>query len=847
MNFDQLGPSWRTENEAVVSAAPTEEKRLERYVTTTRATERFWSKILRRDLIETAACLFVIYSFGRSLLGAFDGFALPRVAATGMVVNIAAAVFVMWRLYRTRTSTPAPRLDVPMREYCENEIKRVDKQIAMLRSVHVWYLAPFYLGVTLFFFAIDGLCTEFVGITFLVTVMYAFIFALNRSVASTSMTDLRNDLVALRDSLTTESAPGRAAADPPDRTKETWRFVISWILILLASVAGMALFGWIVDVEYPKRSPFDGIRWREETPEVRLEDDWYELVSIDSVATADILSFCKWNYFAKWRMRFEEDLVEVLTQMGHEPGDTVRLVVSPLDSDDELVLNEMPMSEAKRWAIKAAAMSRGREEPPANENDPNRRQDPSAAAEPSRLPTQPGDETMRTTATLLSGLLLTNAAVAVTPEQIDRLAKPYVDSETVVGMTVGVLQGDEATVRGYGHFSESDSRVPDGATIYEIGSVSKVFTGLLLADAIAMGRVSPVTPVDELLPASIKMPRREKTLPIRLWHLATHTSGLPRLPTNLEPSDPNNPYADYDGKRLAAFLREYQPLKRPGEKMAYSNFGAGLLGELLAQEQETTYESLLESRVAEPLGLADTTIQLTDDQKARLAPPHLVGGAPGHNWDLGKLAGAGAIRSTVDDLMKFAAAQLDPPEGKLGQAIDFAWMIHQKPIADTDFAMGFGWHVARDGSTRWHNGETGGYHSAVFVSRDLNAAVVVLTNTATGEIDQLAEQIIQSAAGMPVEPRVFPEKAEVAPEVMQRYVGKYAITPAFVLTVSIEGGKLMVGATGQSTYPLAPESETLWRHQAVDAKLEFHVDKAGNCSSVDLLQNGMRQKAKRID
>lgn len=446
-------------------------------------------------------------------------------------------------------------------------------------------------------------------------------------------------------------------------------------------------------------------------------------------------------------------------------------------------------------------------------------------------------------------IALATVATAAEPLDItiDRLAKPYVESQTVVGMTIGVLRGDETAVRGYGRFSESDSRVPDGETLYEIGSVSKVFTGLLLADAIVEGRVSPVTPVDDLLPKTIQMPRREKTLPIRLWHLSTHTSGLPRLPSNLEPSDPNNPYADYDGKRLAKFLREHQPSKRPGEEIAYSNFGVGLLGELLAQERKTTYESLLETRIAEPLDLADTTIGLTDDQKGRLAPPHLIGGAPGHNWDLGKLAGAGAIRSTADDLLKFAAAQLDPPEGKLGQAIDFAWMIHQKPIKESDFAMGFGWHVARDGSTRWHNGQTGGYHGAVFINRSLNAAVVLFTNTATGEVDQLAEQIMQSLAGIPVEPREFPKGAEVAPEVMRRYVGRYAITPAFVLTVSIQGGKLMVGATGQSTFPLAPETETLWRHQAVDAKLEFQVDKAGRCNSVDLLQNGLRQSAKRIE
>jgi hypothetical protein len=358
MNFDQLGQSWRDENEATVSEAPAEDKRLEQYVATTRATERFWAKVLRRDLIETAACLFVIYSFGRSLLDSFDGFALPRVAATGMVVNILAAVYVMWRLYRTRTSTPTSRIDATMREYCESEINRVDKQVAMLRSVHVWYLAPFYVGVTLIFFAIDGLCTEFVGITFLVTVLYAFLFALNRFAASTTMTDLRNELVSLLDSLTAESAPVRAAADPPDHSQESRRFIIRWFLILFVAGAGGSIVAWLTDFEYPKRSPFDAVRWQGDTSEVRLGDEWFRPVSIDGVAVEDILAFSKRNYYAKWQMRFEEDLVEVMTRMGHEPNKTVRLVVTPLDSDEQRVMEAVPMSEAKRWAIKRAAAAR---------------------------------------------------------------------------------------------------------------------------------------------------------------------------------------------------------------------------------------------------------------------------------------------------------------------------------------------------------------------------------------------------------------------------------------------------------------------------------------------------------
>ncbi len=447
---------------------------------------------------------------------------------------------------------------------------------------------------------------------------------------------------------------------------------------------------------------------------------------------------------------------------------------------------------------------------------------------------------------LVALLTQTTARAVDLPEQMDQLTQPYIDSETVMGVSIGVIQGDKTFARGYGRLSADKSQTPDGRTIYEIGSVSKVFTSLLLADAVVSGRVSLVTPAEELLPAGIEMPRRDEALPIRLWHLATHTSGLPRLPDNLQPADPNNPYADYDGKRLAAFLGKYQPRKKPGETIEYSNLGGGLLGDLLCFESKTKYEELLEQRIAKPLGMNDTRIELDKERLARLAPPHAEGGVAGHVWEFEQLAGAGAIRSTIDDMLKFARANLEPPEGKLGQAIDLAWLIHQKPIEDTDFAMGLGWHVARDGSTRWHNGQTGGYHAQLLINRKFNAAVVVLTNTATMEVDRLAEQIMRMAAGSTEQPRKFDKQIEIAPEVLKNYAGQYELAPGIVFTVTAEDDKLLVGLTGQQTFRVYPRSKVEWYYKVVDATLTFQLDGQGRCDALELFQNGVRQQAKRI-
>lgn len=439
------------------------------------------------------------------------------------------------------------------------------------------------------------------------------------------------------------------------------------------------------------------------------------------------------------------------------------------------------------------------------------------------------------------------ASAADLTKQIDQLSQPYVDSETVVGMSIGVLYDGKSLVRGYGKLAADDPRTPDGRTIYEIGSVTKVFTGLLLADAVVAERVSLTTPVDQLLPRNVKLRRADPERPIELSQLSTHTSGLPRLPDNLKPADSNNPYADYDEAALLAFLNGYQPPQKPGAAIAYSNLGVGLLGYLLARERSVDYDALLQQRIAQPLEMPDTRIKLNAAQQQRLAAPHLDGGAPGRNWDLDALAGAGAIRSDVDDMLKFAAANLHPDDQPLGKAIELAWAVHQQPLAGKDFAMGLGWHVARDGATRWHNGQTGGYHAAIFLNRKLDIAVVVLANTATAEIDVLAEQLMRLLAGAKEEPRLFPKLVKVPAETLKSYAGKYQLAPGALFNVTAEDDKLLVGLTGQPTFRVYPRSATEWYYKVVEATLTFQVDDQGKCNAVELFQNGARLKAKRIE
>jgi len=184
------------------------------------------------------------------------------------------------------------------------------------------------------------------------------------------------------------------------------------------------------------------------------------------------------------------------------------------------------------------------------------------------------------------------------------------------------------------------------------------------------------------------------------------------------------------------------------------------LGDLLAAKAGVEYESLLRDRILNPLGMPDTFISLKDSTESRLAPPTkpvLIPApslTPDQSWDFDALAGAGAIRSSAKDMVQFIRANLNPPDGEVGETIELAWR-ESLPAGKDHRAMGLGWMIAGDGSTRWHNGQTGGYHSMLLVNRELQAGLVLLCNTSTTEADRLAESMFQTIVGMDVKPREF--------------------------------------------------------------------------------------------
>ena len=324
---------------------------------------------------------------------------------------------------------------------------------------------------------------------------------------------------------------------------------------------------------------------------------------------------------------------------------------------------------------------------------------------------------------------------------------------TSTGLTIGVLRNGVRRVFAFG------TAKPD--SIYEIGSVSKTFTGLILAQLVEQGSVKLDEPVRQLLPdGTVAKPAGAE---ISLLDLVTQHSGLPRLPDNLKPSDPLNPYADYHAANLYAFLSAHGLDKAGNPPFLYSNLGVGLLGQALANRAAVAYPTLLLNQVTGPLGMKDTVITLSTEQRQRFIDGHTADHRLAHAWDLDALAGAGAIRSTADDLLTYLEAQLHPDaiaakvshQSNQTRTLPAALALSHQPRADAgpDTKIAFAWFYNAATGTYSHGGATGGYSSFVFFNPTGDYAAVVLVNTTVGAsgsfADLVGHHIAQRFAGVP--------------------------------------------------------------------------------------------------
>ena len=440
-------------------------------------------------------------------------------------------------------------------------------------------------------------------------------------------------------------------------------------------------------------------------------------------------------------------------------------------------------------------------------------------------------------------------------DRIEALIAERIARRAGQGLVFGVLEPDGRRVIAGG---PAGGEAFGGDTLFEIGSISKVFTALVLADMAAKGEVSLDDPAEKYLPAGATMPSRGGRK-ITLADLSTHTSGLPRLADNMPYGDLGDPYADYTEALMLEFLGRYELTRDIGSQYEYSNFGVGLLGYLLGRAAGSDYETLLRERITGPLGMSDTAVTLSPDQQSRFAPGHDGFLRPAKAWRQPIQPGAGAIRSTANDMLKFAAAVLDPGS-PIAAAMKVALAERRDPgIPSVEQALG--WQVIHPEPGRdllSHNGGTGGYRAALLLEPAKGTAVVALANSATDPPPaDLAFHVLLGAPVAPTPPLPpAPPPAATRAEIMlpeaelDRVVGRYEFDYGLQIGVTRDGDVLRAQRQGAVTGPalqLYAEAPLRFFLRALDVQVRFTTDEGGKVTGAVLTQSGEEQTGKRVE
>ena len=390
-----------------------------------------------------------------------------------------------------------------------------------------------------------------------------------------------------------------------------------------------------------------------------------------------------------------------------------------------------------------------------------------------------------------------------------------------------------------GRRSARDDRPPEAASVFEWGSITKTFVGLLLADMALARELSLDEPVEAVLGQRL---RDDKGTPLTWADLATHRSGLPRLPANLRPRDGRDPYADYDATALSAFLADWQPSFSRDARWEYSNLGFGLLGHALARRAGQSFDELLRRRILEPLGLQEARLALTGRPVPELLPGHDGQRRAVPRWQFDALAGAGALVGPARALMRYGQAAAGLVETPLRAAFELAL----QPRADGQgrSRMGLGWILAPLRSTLVanHDGGTFGFSASLWVDAAGRRTAGVLAN-AQVPVGDLALHVLEPA----VPPRNLEqeaatpqrEAASVEAAVLAVLPGTYVLTPQFAVTVRLRGGRLHAQATGQGEFELYAIDAR--RYFARVTALEIHFEGEAGVPPAFVLHQGGQQ------
>lgn len=430
---------------------------------------------------------------------------------------------------------------------------------------------------------------------------------------------------------------------------------------------------------------------------------------------------------------------------------------------------------------------------------------------------------------------------SVLQTQIESLCDATVTRDHIMGMEVAILDGPHLWTHGYG-LTRTGGSQPDERTIFEIGSITKTFTSLLLADMVTRGEVSLDTPLQQLLPSDWQVPMFEGTA-ITLEDVATHSSGLPSDWPGFVELNAHDPFGGFDLAKLREGLRNAQVTTRPGTNYEYNNFATAVLGFALANRLSMSYDAALHARVLAPLGLNDVWLDIPPAEEARRVLGHYEDGAEGPMWTTTAIAPAGNLHATAPELVRYGAAHLDR-SSPLYEAMLLATTPRRPTREDMHASIGLGWHILENGRTLFHNGQAS-MRSFLGIDRAHGFVVVVLSNTRSAAVDALGMNLLAVLRGEPVA-QPPPAGITLTTEQMEALVGRYPLSPTFAIDVRVANGALQIQATGQPAIGLDAVSPTEFRVHGVAATITFEFGSDGRATRLTLHQNGHDMPGERV-
>ena len=426
-------------------------------------------------------------------------------------------------------------------------------------------------------------------------------------------------------------------------------------------------------------------------------------------------------------------------------------------------------------------------------------------------------------------------ALAAIPDTVKREIDQRTAHQLNPSIVMGVFENGQAEYFVKGLQNQALNQAASSQTIYEIGSISKTFTSLLLAQLIGEGKLQLDDPVHKFWPEPFKLIDSEQQA-ITFKQLATHTSGLPRLPNNLSPFA-KDPYADYDRTQLLAAVKSGSA-NQSAVNYVYSNFAVGLLGESLAVIEQSTYNELITSKILQPLNLTQTYMTLDQVPESLLAQGY-NGNSEASAWQFQALAGAGSIRSSIEDLLAYGVAHLKPANHGLKNAMQLATSVHHQ---QGSLKIGLGWHITADG-VLWHNGGTAGFRSIIMIDPVQQKVVAGITNSGNNDVEDIAAHLMDPS--QPMVDHEFPVAIES--QQLDLFTGTF-FHPASDKTITLikHQDRLYLTAPKQPRQLMTYIGDDTFKQTTFKIKLKFNRETTGQVTSIEFYGWGEPQTYQKI-